>query len=69
MASFMANLFPGGRQDKSVIESRPETPTKNNFITPAEMPAVVSAVRPAIASPLPGRSFAWASLGFSWKPE
>ena len=33
------------------------------------MPACWSASRPAIASPLPGRSFACASLGFIWKPK
>ena len=40
MASFMANLFPGGKQDKLGIESRPETPTagKNNFLTPIATP-------------------------------
>jgi cell cycle protein kinase DBF2 len=38
MASFMANLFPGGKQDKSGVVSRPETPTKNNFITPQATP-------------------------------
>jgi len=37
MASFVANLFPGGK-DKSGLVSRPETPTKNNFITPATTP-------------------------------
>lgn len=41
MASFMANLFPGGRQDKSAAsnDARPSTPTsKNNFVTPADTP-------------------------------
>lgn len=39
MASFMANLFPGGRQDKpDVRPSTPSTPTRNNFITPATTP-------------------------------
>lgn len=36
MASFMANLFPGGRHDKN--GSRPSTPTRNSFITPANTP-------------------------------
>ncbi|KAL2016292.1 hypothetical protein VTK56DRAFT_3891 [Thermocarpiscus australiensis] len=36
MASFMANLFPGGKQDKSDV--RPSTPIRNNFITPASTP-------------------------------
>ena len=36
MASFMANLFPGGKQDK--LDTRPSTPTKNNFITPISTP-------------------------------
>ena len=39
------------------------------FITPAEMPAPASIDRPTIASPLPGRSFACASLGFSCRPK
>jgi len=38
MASFMSNFFPGGKQDKSGLVSRPETPTKNNFITPISTP-------------------------------
>ena len=36
MASFMANLFPGGRLDK--VDTRPPTPTRNSFITPASTP-------------------------------
>src|SRR3954451_8623895 len=36
MASFMANLFPGAKQDK--VDARPSTPTRNNFITPASTP-------------------------------
>jgi len=44
------------------------TSTTNGFITPAEMPASASAVRPWIALPVPGKSFACASLGFSWTP-
>jgi cell cycle protein kinase DBF2 len=43
MASFMANLFPGGKQDKSSavdISPRPSTPTGANsdFINPASTP-------------------------------
>ena len=34
----MANLFPGGKQDKSAIGSRPQTPTKNSFLTPTATP-------------------------------
>ncbi len=41
----------------------------NGLITPGEMPELASASRPTIASPLPGKSFACASLGFSWKPK
>ncbi|KAK4102100.1 kinase-like protein [Parathielavia hyrcaniae] len=36
MASFMANLFPGGKQDKP--DARPSTPIRNSFITPASTP-------------------------------
>lgn len=36
MASFMANLFPGARLDRT--DARPSTPTRNNFITPASTP-------------------------------
>ncbi|KAK4145322.1 kinase-like domain-containing protein [Dichotomopilus funicola] len=37
MASFMANLFPGGNLDKT--DARPATPTRNNnFITPVSTP-------------------------------
>ena len=36
MASFMANLFPGGKQDKT--EVRPSTPTRNSFTTPGSTP-------------------------------
>ncbi|KAK3311338.1 kinase-like domain-containing protein [Chaetomium strumarium] len=36
MASFMANLFPGGKQDKTDV--RPSTPARHNFITPATTP-------------------------------
>ena len=37
MASFMANLFPGGgKQDKA--DARPSTPIRNSFITPASTP-------------------------------
>lgn len=37
MASFMANLFPGGNLDKA--DARPATPTRNNnFITPVSTP-------------------------------
>ncbi len=43
--------------------------TTNGFSTPAEIPARASASRPSIASPRPGRSFAWASLGFIWTPR
>jgi len=38
MASFITNLFPGGRQDRSTVSSRPATPTKHDFITPASTP-------------------------------
>jgi cell cycle protein kinase DBF2 len=41
MASFMANLFPGTKQDKSAIDisHRPVTPTKtNSFVNPATTP-------------------------------
>jgi len=38
MASFMANLFPGGKQDRSAAESRPQTPAKNSFLTPTATP-------------------------------
>jgi tRNA A-37 threonylcarbamoyl transferase component Bud32 len=37
MASFMANLFPGGRQDK-VADARPSTPIRSSFVTPASTP-------------------------------
>lgn len=37
MASFMANLFPGGRQDK-VADARPSTPIRSSFVTPAITP-------------------------------
>ena len=36
MAGFMANFFPGGKQDK--IDNRPSTPVRNNFITPVSTP-------------------------------
>jgi hypothetical protein len=36
MASFMANLFPGGKPDKA--DARPSTPVRSNFITPASTP-------------------------------
>ncbi|KAH6628576.1 kinase-like domain-containing protein [Chaetomium tenue] len=36
MASFMANLFPGGKPDKT--DARPSTPTRNSFITPVSTP-------------------------------
>jgi cell cycle protein kinase DBF2 len=36
MASFMANLFPGGKPDK--MDARPSTPTRNSFITPVSTP-------------------------------
>lgn len=38
MASFMANFFPGGKQEKN--DTRPSTPinTRNNFTTPASTP-------------------------------
>lgn len=36
MASFMANLFPGGKQDKA--DARPSTPIRSSFITPATTP-------------------------------
>ena len=43
MASFMANLFPGGgKQDK--LDTRPSTPTKNNFITPISTPQGLSLI-------------------------
>lgn len=39
MASFMANLFPGGSKDKSTF-GRPKTPTSSNhdFLNPASTP-------------------------------
>ena len=36
MASFVANLFPGTKQDK--VDARPSTPTRSSFITPASTP-------------------------------
>ncbi|KAK4154839.1 kinase-like domain-containing protein [Chaetomidium leptoderma] len=36
MASFMANLFPGAKQDKT--DARPSTPTRASFITPVSTP-------------------------------
>ncbi|KAK4248857.1 kinase-like domain-containing protein [Corynascus novoguineensis] len=36
MASFVANLFPGTKQDKA--DARPSTPTRSSFITPASTP-------------------------------
>ncbi|EAQ89863.1 hypothetical protein CHGG_06482 [Chaetomium globosum CBS 148.51] len=36
MASFMANLFPGGKPDKT--DARPSTPTRNSFVTPVSTP-------------------------------
>ncbi|KAL2122089.1 hypothetical protein VTJ04DRAFT_2544 [Mycothermus thermophilus] len=36
MASFVANLFPGGKQDKA--DARPSTPVRNNFTTPISTP-------------------------------
>ncbi|KAK4133300.1 kinase-like protein [Trichocladium antarcticum] len=38
MASFMANLFPGGRLGPDKADARPSTPTRNSFITPASTP-------------------------------
>ena len=46
----------------------PSTRMSNGLNTPAEMPALASAARPAIASPPPGRSFACDSLGFNCTP-
>ncbi|KAH6855151.1 kinase-like domain-containing protein [Chaetomium sp. MPI-CAGE-AT-0009] len=37
MASFMANLFPGGKPDKTA-DARPSTPTRNSFVTPVSTP-------------------------------
>ncbi|KAL2149918.1 hypothetical protein VTH82DRAFT_7594 [Thermothelomyces myriococcoides] len=36
MASFVTNLFPGAKQDRT--DGRPSTPTRHNFITPASTP-------------------------------
>ena len=39
MASFVANLFPGGSKDKTTdLGQRPATPTKNSFTTPVSTP-------------------------------
>ncbi|OLN85721.1 Serine/threonine-protein kinase sid2 [Colletotrichum chlorophyti] len=35
MSGFVSNLFPGGAKDAS---TRPETPTRNSFVTPASTP-------------------------------
>ena len=66
-----APATPGVSRSLAAIASRLapfSTSTTNGFITPAEMPASASAARPSIASPLPGKSFACASLGFSCTP-
>ncbi|KXX73488.1 Serine/threonine-protein kinase sid2 [Madurella mycetomatis] len=54
MASFMANLFPGGKQDKA--DARPSTPIRNSFITPASTPQGSPSKRtvPPGANELPG---------------
>ena len=45
------------------------TSVTNGFITPGEMPASASIVRPAIAVPVPGKLFSCDSFGFSWRPS
>ncbi|KAK4117478.1 kinase-like protein [Canariomyces notabilis] len=54
MASFMANLFPGGKQDK--VDARPSTPIRNSFVTPASTPQGSPSKRtiPPGANELPG---------------
>lgn len=54
MASFMANLFPGGKQDKA--DARPSTPIRNSFITPVSTPQGSPSKRtvPPGANELPG---------------
>ena len=41
------------------------TSTSSGFSTPGVIPAVLSASRPTIASPLAATFFIWASFGFS----
>jgi hypothetical protein len=38
MASFVTNLFPGGKQEKADGTPRPSTPSKNSFTTPVSTP-------------------------------
>ena len=45
------------------------TSTSSGFITPGLMPAAASWSRPAIAVPVPGKFFSWASFGFSCVPQ
>lgn len=56
MASFMSNLFPGGKQDKEMRPSSPSTPTRNNFTTPVITPQGSPSKRtlPPGANELPG---------------